>query len=76
MAPIDDPALRQRLLQIVEAGLADTAKGSVLRADGKYERRRPEPGTPALRSQDALERTRGETPATELRPVSGGQPAA
>jgi len=58
MAPIDDPELRQRLLQIVEAGFDDTAKGSVLRADGKYERLRPEPGAPTLRSQDALERAR------------------
>src|SRR6266540_4233221 len=69
MAPIDDPVLRLRLLQLVEAGLDDTAKGSVLRPDGRYERRRPEAGAPALRSQDALERAaRGDaSSAPELR---------
>jgi polyphosphate kinase len=56
MAPIDDPDARVRLLQIVEAGLRDTAKGSVLRADGSYARCQPQPGATALRSQDALER--------------------
>ena len=54
MTPIDDPAARAALLEIVETGLADTAKGSVLGPDGTYRRLRPEPGTPALRSQDAL----------------------
>ena len=33
-APIEDPEGRQRLLQILEAGLADTAKGRVLRPGG------------------------------------------
>ena len=76
MAPIDDPELRARLLQIVEAGLSDTVKGSALRGtDGKYERLRPEPGAPALRSQDALERAArgGEAvPWPELRQVTPG----
>ncbi len=71
MAPIDDPELRQRLLQIVEAGLGDTAKGSLLRPDGRYERLRPEPGTPSLRSQDALERVpRPAQAQAELRPLA------
>jgi polyphosphate kinase len=64
MAPVDDPELRARLTRIVELGLADTAKGSVLRSDGHYERLRPEPGASPLRSQDALERART---AEELR---------
>jgi len=77
MAPIDDPVLRLRLLQLVEAGLDDTAKGSVLRPDGRYERRRPEAGAPAQRSQDALERAaRGDaSSAPELRPMVAGAPA-
>ncbi len=54
MAPIDDPAHQARLLDIVETGLADTAKGSLLGRDGTYERLRPAPGETALRSQDAL----------------------
>ncbi len=54
MAPIDDPAQQARLLDIVETGLADTAKGSVLGREGTYERLRPAPGETAVRSQDAL----------------------
>ncbi len=54
MTPIDDPAARVALLEIVETGLADTAKGSTLDADGTYRRLRPGPGEPAVRSQDAL----------------------
>jgi polyphosphate kinase len=71
MVPIDDPDARQRLLEIVEAGLADTAKGSVLRAELRdrspvYERLRPADGRPPLRSQDALDPVRrGDAP--ELR---------
>ncbi|HEY7726692.1 MAG TPA: polyphosphate kinase 1 [Anaeromyxobacteraceae bacterium] len=70
LVPIDDPEARERLLRIVETGLADNVKGSRLRADGTYERLRPAEGEPALRSQDALDparRPRGE----ELRPVPG-----
>jgi polyphosphate kinase len=70
MAPIDDPALRLRLLEIVEKGLADTAKGSVLGPDGRYTRCRPEPGAAPLRSQDVLDPARpAEAPAPELRTV-------
>jgi polyphosphate kinase len=74
MAPIDDPKLRERLLEIVEAGLADTAKGSVLRAELRdrspvYERLRPADGRPPLRSQDALDPAR-RAEAPELRAVT------
>ncbi len=73
-APIDDPEGRQRLLQILEAGLADTAKGRVLRAevrDGSpvYERVLSE-GEP-FRSQAALERPRPASEPPELRTVLG-----
>jgi polyphosphate kinase len=75
MVPIDDPEARQRLLQIVEAGLADTVKGRVLRAEMRerspvYER--PTGGEP-LRSQEALERAPArEAAPAELRPVPAG----
>jgi polyphosphate kinase len=69
MAPIDDPALRQRVLDVVEAGLADDVKGSVLRADGRYERLRPAPGNAPVRSQELLERGSRE-PVPELRAVA------
>ncbi|HET9596602.1 MAG TPA: polyphosphate kinase 1 [Anaeromyxobacteraceae bacterium] len=68
MAPIDDPALRQRVLDVLEAGLADDVKGSVLRADGRYERLRPAPGKAPLRSQEQLDR--GSRDAPELRAIA------
>jgi polyphosphate kinase len=55
MVPVDDPTARARLVEIVETGLADDAKGSALRPDGTYERLRPAVGVPPLRSQDALD---------------------
>lgn len=58
LVPIDDPQACERLREIVEGGLADTAKGSVLREDGRYERLRPAEGQPPLRSQDALDPVR------------------
>jgi polyphosphate kinase len=67
MAPIDDPKLRDRVLEVIEAGFADCAKGSVLRPDGRYERCRPADGAPALRSQDVLDPARREP--SELRAV-------
>ena len=74
-APIEDPEGRQRLLQILEAGLADTAKGRVLRSevrDGSpvYERLSAD-GEP-FRSQASLERLRSGSEPPELRTVPGG----
>jgi polyphosphate kinase len=74
MVPIDDPDARQRLLDIVETGLADTAKGSALRAELRgrspvYERLRPAEGRVPLRSQDALEPVR-RPDAPELRALA------
>ena len=74
MAPIEDPDLRARLLEILTLGLADTAKGSLLRPDGRYERLLPRGEEPPLRSQEALERAaraRGRA-APELRAVVPG----
>ena len=68
MAPIEDPAARARLLEILEAGLRDDAKGARLHADGRYERLRPPEGRPPLRSQDALDPAR-RAANEELRPV-------
>jgi polyphosphate kinase len=70
LVPIDDPDARERLLKIVEAGMADTAKGSRLRPDGTYERLGPAEGQAAVRSQDALDPAR-RAKAEELRPVAG-----
>src|SRR6266540_36549 len=54
MAPVDDPTQQARLLEILESGLADTAKGSALGPDGTYTRLRPAAGDVPVRSQDAL----------------------
>ncbi|HET7752893.1 MAG TPA: polyphosphate kinase 1 [Anaeromyxobacteraceae bacterium] len=67
MVPVDDPALRARLTEIVETGFGDTVKGSALRADGTYERLRPLDGEAPVRSQDALDPARKAANAPELR---------
>jgi len=67
MVPIDDPVARARLQEILEAGLADDAKGARLLADGRYERARPA-GEKPLRSQELLDPSRRQ-PKEELRPV-------
>src|SRR5207248_3211577 len=51
--PIEAPALKERILtEILGTMLADNVKARVLRPDGTYERRRPDAGAPAMRSQD------------------------
>lgn len=52
LVPVEDPACRGRLVRILEAGLADTAKGRELLADGGY--RKPPGGAKAVRSQARL----------------------
>jgi polyphosphate kinase len=63
MVPIDDPEARARLLEVVEAGMADDVKGSRLLPDGSYERLRARPGEPPRRSQDSLDPARHERAA-------------
>jgi len=41
VAPVEDPALREQLLDTVERSLADDANAWELRADGSWERREP-----------------------------------
>jgi polyphosphate kinase len=71
MAPVDDPVLAARLVEIVETGLADDAKGSRLLPAGRYERLRPRAGALALRSQDVLDPLR-RAANDELRAVPRG----
>jgi polyphosphate kinase len=70
MAPVDDPRLKARLVDIVETGFGDTVKGSRLLPDGRYERLRPQPGVPPLRSQHALDPVR-RAANEEQRPAPG-----
>jgi len=72
MIPIEDPAIRARLVEILEIQIADNAKGWLLRPDGKYERCQPKPGQPVLRSQARfIEMTRDRTKAAEGAATSG-----
>jgi polyphosphate kinase len=53
--PIEDPALKTRLLdEILAIQLEDNVKARLQRADGTYERIRPEEGAPVVRSQAAF----------------------
>ncbi len=51
MTPIEDPAIRVRLIELLSIQLADNVKGWTLKTDGSYVRVQPKPGAPLLRSQ-------------------------
>jgi len=51
MFPIDDPALRKRIVDTMQLQLADNVKSWRLRSDGKYDRVAPEPGAAIVRCQ-------------------------
>ena len=52
MFPIEDPALRRRILdEILSTILLDNCRSRILRRDGSYERLAPAPGEAAVRSQ-------------------------
>ena len=54
MVPVEDPALRQRLLdEVLALGLRDTAKARELRPDGSYVEVSPAAGAAPFRSQTA-----------------------
>ncbi len=51
--PIEDPALKQRVIQeMLPISLGDNVKARLLLPDGSYRRVKPEPGQPPLRSQE------------------------
>ena len=51
MIPIEDPALRARLVEVLNVGASDNVKAWALQADGSYVRMQPRPGAPIVRSQ-------------------------
>jgi polyphosphate kinase len=72
MIPIEDPALRGRLMEILELQRADNVKAWSLRADGKYERVQPRAGAPLLRSQQRfIDMTRDRVRSAEAAATSG-----
>ena len=79
MFPIDDKALRDRVLnEILATQLADNVKAQRLLADGSYERVVADNGAAAVRSQEAfiaLARKRSQTvaaPSAQAEVTSGG----
>jgi polyphosphate kinase len=51
MTPIEDPAIRLRLIELLSVQRADNVKGWMLKVDGSYVRVHPKAGVPMLRSQ-------------------------
>src|SRR5262249_49650919 len=51
MIPVDDPAIRARLVEILQIQIADNVKSWMLQGDGSYVRVQPKPGQPLVRSQ-------------------------
>ncbi|HEX2211608.1 MAG TPA: polyphosphate kinase 1 [Longimicrobium sp.] len=67
MAPVLDPALRERLVEILHYALNDNRLAWDLRPDGQYVQRRPAPGEPEVNYQEMLMRdalSRSRTPST------------
>ena len=54
LTPIEDTALRDRLIEVLDCNLQDTVKSSRLLEDGTYERVRPRGRRRKLRSQEEL----------------------
>ena len=72
MIPIEDPAIRTRLVEILQMQVADNAKSWLLKPDGNSERVQPKHGQPLLRAQARLiEMTRDRTKAAEGAATSG-----
>ncbi|MBA4067929.1 MAG: polyphosphate kinase 1 [Isosphaera sp.] len=65
--PVEQPDLRQRVIDILRTTLADNVKARELQPDGTYRRVRPADGEPVLRSQQRF---------MELAAEAGGRPAA
>jgi polyphosphate kinase len=56
MMPILDPALRDRVVQVLHYALNDNRLAWELMPDGQYVQRRPEPGEPEVNYQEVLMR--------------------
>jgi polyphosphate kinase len=66
VAPVLDPALRARLVNVLHWALNDNRLAWELDADGQYVQRRPAPGEPEVNYQEVLMRdavARGRAPA-------------
>ncbi len=52
MFPIENPTLKQRLIESLNVYFSDNSKASVLQSDGSYKRRTPEKGKKRVRAQE------------------------
>jgi polyphosphate kinase len=67
LLPIEDPALKQRLVELLSVVLADSAKSWTLRRDGSYARLELKPGQPHVRSQQRfIEMARDKVKVAEV----------
>ncbi|HEX8672704.1 MAG TPA: polyphosphate kinase 1, partial [Longimicrobium sp.] len=67
LVPVLDPALRDRIVEILHFSLNDNRLAWELRPDGEYVQRRPEPGEPEVNCHEILMRDaldRGRRPGT------------
>ncbi|HEU4882197.1 MAG TPA: polyphosphate kinase 1 [Longimicrobium sp.] len=67
MAPVLDPGLRERIVEILHYALNDNRLAWDLRSDGRYVQRRPAPGEPEVNYQEMLMRdahARSHAPST------------
>ncbi len=67
LVPVLDPALRDRIVEILHFSLNDNRLAWELRPDGEYVQRRPAPGEPEVNCHDILMRDaldRGRRPGT------------
>jgi len=71
MFPIDDPALKQRLIdEILGLALADNVKARVLHPEGHYTRVQPAEGEPRVNFQEELMRRAQAQAQAHSRPLS------
>ena len=72
LIPIDDPALRARLIEILQLQIADNAKSWLLKPDGKYERVQVKAGQTPFRAQARfIEMTRDRIKTAEASATTG-----
>jgi polyphosphate kinase len=71
MVPVEDPALRARLIEMLAVSMNDNVKSWRLLPDGSYARVQPKAGAPLVRSQARfIEMTRDKVKGAEVA-VSG-----
>ncbi len=73
--PIEQPDLKQRVVEALRTTLADTAKARILLPDGTYRRVTPAEGQPAVRSQLRFLEQASEPPAPPPTAPAAPKPA-